>query len=239
MYRPFSLRKEIYGGFRSKVVHNKLQKRARSLPPPRRPSLVWEQEHEVERKSQHDCPIRDAVKQVPMDMLHEVPRSRDEDYDSDEEDRRNGVPIIVLERTGCPLNPSLIEKVTHNLDEALEEKDILIKLLSITNRRYVKVCSWFSQAEGYQWNQATKHYAMKLEDRYFQLMEEKHQLDSEISHIRTMLMSFKAHEPPSQFPSLKTKPSGSMSWASSGNYERFQSGEILPLEYEGKDYNFF
>ncbi|KAI1760783.1 hypothetical protein GGR53DRAFT_525705 [Hypoxylon sp. FL1150] len=236
-YRPSSLRKEIYSGFRSKPFHRKLQKRASSLPSSRRPSNGWEREHEAENKPQRDCPVRGVVKQIP-DVFREVPFFGDLENDSDEEDRKNGVPIIFSEPRGCPLSPRLIEKVSQNLEEALEEKDSLIELLSITKRRYFKVFNWSSDAEGYHGDRATKQYALKLEDRYLQLIEEKHQLESEISHLRTMLMSFKNHITPSQTAGTKTGPGGSISWAASDGYERFQSGAIFPLEYEGTDYNF-
>lgn len=231
------MRKEIYGGTRGKVFQNQSHRRSRSLPTLKSDIWISEQKYVAGEEPQRNCSIKSKVKQLP-DAIRQVPCVGDIDYDSDEEDRRNGVPITFSERRGCPLSPSLIEKVSQNLQESLEEKRCLVELLSVTKRRYFKVCNWFSDGPGFHWNASTRHYVFALEDRYYQLTSEKHQLDSEISHLETMLISFGSHKGISKSGVMRDYNAGNgWVWRSSNAYDKLQAGKILPLEYEGKDYN--
>ncbi|XXH02940.1 hypothetical protein Hte_009330 [Hypoxylon texense] len=211
--------------------------RSRSLPTLR--SEIWTSEENFVAggERQRRCSIRSKVRRLP-DAIRQVPCVGDIDYDSDEEDRRNGVPITFSERRGCALDPSLIEKISQNLEESLEEKRCLMELLSVTKRRYLKVCNWFSDGPGFHWNASTRHYAFALEDRYYQLTNEKNQLDSEISHLETMLISFESHSylPKGSTTQYNSNGTGWL-WSSSNDYDKLLADEMFPLEFDGKDYN--
>lgn len=113
----------------------------------------------------------------------------DEEYDSDEEDRENGVPIIVTGNNGCEVSPTMIKNVRCELEEKLEKKGQLRRLLVIPEPRYLKARAQFFQKHGMDWDAQMWSYFIAIEDEYFKINDQLYRAECEIDNLETKLSS--------------------------------------------------
>ncbi|KAI1451846.1 hypothetical protein F4805DRAFT_70736 [Annulohypoxylon moriforme] len=187
--------KKMYKGTQEQT--SSFHRRCHSVPPLNILSRVREEGH-VLGESLHRHISRNS---------HAIPRylatfrdsllpsqSEDEDYDSDEEDRINGVPIIVTGNQGCKFSPTMITNVEREIKEKLERKRQLQKLLAMPEARYLEARTRYFQNRGMDWDTQMWSYLLTTEDEYFEITSQIYGLEYEITNLEAKLSSFIDHK---------------------------------------------
>ncbi|KAL7620564.1 hypothetical protein AAE478_009559 [Parahypoxylon ruwenzoriense] len=193
-------RRESYGDSQERVFERRDRRRSQSVSSLGRRS--WAPEREFGEILQRSASLISKAKRLPqvipqciqaIDSHRLYKPGEDEDYDSDEEDRRNGVPITVSENRGCELTPSLKAYIFLEKAKRLDEKHRLKKLLSVQGSKYFSARKSYFECHGQNWNVSTWESFLVLEDIYFEMVDKLRDLDFEIEHFNTALISFGDH----------------------------------------------
>ncbi|KAI2463129.1 hypothetical protein F4781DRAFT_417575 [Annulohypoxylon bovei var. microspora] len=177
-------------------------RRSYSVPSLKILNQVHEEEHVLGESPQRSISRNSKIKH-PKPLHHTIPqylatvrnsrlalRSEDEDYDSDEEDRRNGVPIIVTENRGCKFSSAMVTSVSRKIEEKQEEKCRLQKLLVEPKSKYLEARAWYFENRGMDWNVRMWSHFIELEDEFFKITDQIYNLECEITNLETRLSSF-------------------------------------------------
>ncbi|KAI1209324.1 uncharacterized protein F4807DRAFT_467877 [Annulohypoxylon truncatum] len=177
----------------------KLRRRCHSLPSLKILSKVREESHILGENIHRSISRSSKVKHLPSTLpqyLATVRGSRlvsqpeDEDYDSDEEDRKNGVPIIVTENRGCKFNPTMTTNVSREIREKLEKKRKLQELQAIAEPRYLQARARYFERRGLDWDIQVWSNFFRLEDNYFKITDKIYNIECEITNLEAKLSSF-------------------------------------------------
>ncbi|OTA68706.1 hypothetical protein K449DRAFT_429585 [Hypoxylon sp. EC38] len=184
------LRREMYGNSQRRSLRT--PRRAQSLPPPNKqnaPRVKGESE-----KPQRSLSLKLRVMRLPLIIPRHIARNAqldietwDEDYDSDEEDRRNGVPIIVVEDRGCELTSKMKTDVAQKIEQRLEKICSLQKQFRILRFIYLTVREFLFKSRGPDWDECMWSRFNTLEDEYCEEKDEIYELECEITHLETIL----------------------------------------------------
>ncbi|KAI1135934.1 hypothetical protein F5Y05DRAFT_118874 [Hypoxylon sp. FL0543] len=229
------LQREVYGDHRERAFRP--PRRTQSLPPLKAQS--WAPEYSSVKQPRRSLSLQVEVKGQPL-VIPQCVAARGElqlgieiegeEYDSDEEDRRNGVPITVTENRGCELTSDMKEYVSRKIDEKLEEKRQLQEQLAISSQMYLTSREWLFESHGVDWDARTWLGFIALEDEYYEKTDEIYTLDCEIGHLETILANFTGV---GQLPrgSWNVRTNGHRAWYSpDADYGR--ELEMLELEDE-------
>ncbi|KAI0829547.1 hypothetical protein F5Y06DRAFT_302066 [Hypoxylon sp. FL0890] len=232
------LQREIYGDQQERAF--RLPCRSQSLPPLR--SQSWASEDASFRPPQRSQSLKAKVKRLPLIIpqyvtaLGEVQLGigLDEDYDSDEEDRRNGVPITVSENRGRELTLEMMEDVFQRIEEKLEKKRELHKQLTIPKQGYLTTREWLFESRGVGWDAWIWLHFNILEDEYYERIDEIHKLECEIGHLETMLANFTDAQELDQ-NGWNVRGAGHRTWRSLNTDDK-SDFDLLALELESRNY---
>ncbi|KAI1413096.1 hypothetical protein F5Y13DRAFT_198847 [Hypoxylon sp. FL1857] len=187
------LQREVYGDPQEPTF--KAPRRAFSLPPLKKQSATPGEE-DVPEKPHRSISLKSAVKRLPLiipERVRDVQLGEgisDEDYDSDEEDRRNGVPITVGENRGGALTSEMKADVLQKIVEKQQKLCQLQCQLIIPRHRYLLARECLFESLGLNWHTHIWSYFNALEDEYYEKRAEVDKLECEISHLETILASF-------------------------------------------------
>ncbi|KAF3069655.1 hypothetical protein GL218_07948 [Daldinia childiae] len=95
--------------------------------------------------------------------------AKNEDYDSDEEDLRNGVPTTYSQHRGGQFTPDMKTTVAERHDELICRKSELQGELYTAKQRYLDARDWFINASNPQWDAKKCFKYRQLEDNYVDL----------------------------------------------------------------------
>ncbi|KAI1089412.1 hypothetical protein F5B19DRAFT_467428 [Rostrohypoxylon terebratum] len=161
------------------------------------PSRVREKRHSLGESFHRNISQTSRIKHLPSKIPQYlatvisprlVPRS-EEGYDSDEEDRKNGVPIIVTGNKGYKVSSTTIRNARLQLEEKFEQKSQLQRLLAIPESRYLEARLRFFKNHGMDWDAEMWSYFITLEDEYFQINDQIFEAECEIDNLETKLSS--------------------------------------------------
>ncbi|KAI1100816.1 hypothetical protein F4804DRAFT_335855 [Jackrogersella minutella] len=215
------LQQGVCGDAQEQVSGKQFQRRSNSVPTRKTRSWAPVEEYSSNKKPQRSVTLNSKVKNIPSVIAQCVASIRgsqlisnpeDEDYDSDEEDRRNGVPIIVLKNPGCKITPAMTTNVRREIQAKREEKYQLQKKIAIPKQRYFEARGYYFENRGRDWTARMWSYFTGIEDYYFKMADKIYDLECEIGQLETKLASFLDHD---RLPSVGrwvVNPNGTRIW---------------------------
>ncbi|KAI0845430.1 hypothetical protein F5Y00DRAFT_265526 [Daldinia vernicosa] len=186
-----TLQREIYG-IHELISESTSRQRSKSLPALRRRIKAFEEEHGCDKRHRSYTVLKDKVKRLPELIIarYNGKSAKTDDYDSDEEDRRNGVPTIHTQGRGGQFNPDMKTIVAERHGELIDRKCELQRELHAAKQRYLDARDWFVNTSNPQWD-AKKCFAYReLEDNYVDLTRKYFELEDDINELQAMLLSF-------------------------------------------------
>ncbi|KAI5855121.1 hypothetical protein GGS23DRAFT_589910 [Durotheca rogersii] len=200
MARTASVRREIHRYSQGQIWEAQSRRRSRSVPLSRE---SWAPEREYGEILQRSVSLMSRARRRPHSIVSECtsPDGRDkrreqpayEESESDEEDRRNGVPITISQNRGCELTPCLRAYISRERDRKLADKRQIQKQLSSQKSKYDWARQCYFETRGQNWDADTWAAFIALEDAYFETVDKLNSLEFEIDQFSTALLSFKDH----------------------------------------------
>ncbi|KAI2616168.1 hypothetical protein GGS26DRAFT_603926 [Hypomontagnella submonticulosa] len=220
MNRIESLQKEVYGDWDNRnSAPAAYPQRSRSLPAIKGQTWVAkEAEYVPGKKPQRSRSVFEPIPEIVpycVAAIESIQRDygADEDYDSDEEDRRNGVPVVVLEDRGREYNPLMKAKASHMIKKKLEEKHQLEERALPAKRRYLAACRWLSVTRGRDWDARMWSFFTNLERTHDDLANKIDELEFDLNELEAILLSFEiSHASSNESPQIND--TGGRSWFS-------------------------
>ncbi|KAI0105851.1 hypothetical protein F4814DRAFT_452233 [Daldinia grandis] len=186
-----TLQREIYG-IHELISQRISRQRSKSLPAPRRRIKPFEEERGYDKRRMSCTLLKEKVKRLPEIIIGRCNyrSSKKEDYDSDEEDRRNGVPTTHTQRGGSQFNPDMKTIVAERNEELMDRKCELQGELYTAKQRYLDARGWFINTSNSQWDAKKCAKYRELEENYVNLTRQYFKLEDDINELRAMLLSF-------------------------------------------------
>ncbi|KAI1320877.1 hypothetical protein F5Y16DRAFT_405472 [Xylariaceae sp. FL0255] len=208
MDRATALRKQIFENSKPGVFERQPQKRVNSLPLVRRDS--WVQKDAIPARCVSLCSkvarnptrlrsrsrsrtrLQSRQQFLPNDKVDPSQKVEEKDqcYDSDEEDRRNGVPTTYTHH-----NPSLpTQRPIHEIEAEYAlwntRRAELQHLLDRNEEIYWRYRALFAEAVGRDWNPARWRKFLKLEDNVYMLKAQVSECELEMQCLCAQLVAY-------------------------------------------------
>ncbi|KAF2970088.1 hypothetical protein GQX73_g3431 [Xylaria multiplex] len=162
-----------------------------------------------------------------------------DDYDSDEEDRRNGVPITYSHNQGLPFRASMKEELEAEFWRLKLHADELSVTLRDWEPSYMELRRAILGPFKLTWTPSQWEEFLALEDAFFTLQDELFSLQDKMQNINAQMYLFLDRR------NLPSSPDGFWShngdtsvWSTGGAIEnQARNSQHLILEWNGVDYN--
>ncbi|KAI1475715.1 hypothetical protein F4774DRAFT_273613 [Daldinia eschscholtzii] len=185
-----TLQREIYGSCELMFVKPSRQ-RSKSLPILRRRRRTLEEKQAPGKRRERSASLRATVKHLHERILSGFICGSvdDDDSDSDEEDRRNTVPMVYTLRRGGEFNSDMKIRVAERHQELLEHKYELHGELYTAKQRYNDACERLHDTACSNWDADTYRRHRDLEENYLNLTRKLLELDNDLNELQAMLLS--------------------------------------------------
>ncbi|KAI1652761.1 hypothetical protein F4813DRAFT_400838 [Daldinia decipiens] len=187
-----TLQREIYG-VHEMISERTSRQRSESLPSLRRRVKALEEEHGYDRRRSSCTFLKDKVKRLPELIIARCHyrSAKNEDYDSDEEDERNGVPTVHTQHRGGQFTSDMRTVVAERHEELIDRKCELQGELYAAKQRYLDARDWFINTSSNSQLDAKKCFRYReLEEKYVGLTRKYFKLEDDINELQAMLLSF-------------------------------------------------
>lgn len=166
--------------------------RSKSLPALRKRIKAFGEEHGCDKRRRSCTLLKNKVKRLPEIIFARCNcrNARNEDYDSDEEDRRNGVPTVHTQRRGGQFTSDMKTIVAERHEELIARKCELQRDLYTAKQRYLDARDPFINTSNARWDAKKCFKYRELEDNYVDLTRKYFKLEDDINELQAMLLSF-------------------------------------------------
>ncbi|KAI1342737.1 hypothetical protein F5Y15DRAFT_412421 [Xylariaceae sp. FL0016] len=242
MDRLTTLRKQLYGNGPAGAFEKQPRERAQSMPMLRRTS-VPEKSYVLDfpsrstsvktskpllttKKAQSN--LKSAFKAIKEEVFND-----DEDYDSDEEDRRNGVPTTISEASTQKPQRKLVEEAQANIDRLKALRKELKKDYAQIGITYQRYRNRFALRRGMDWNAARWEKFLLVEGIYFDLQKRILMVEDEIQNLIAQSLCLRDHAQPSR-RGRWYQEGQTLVWSLTGSQEeKRRYGDCKPPECNG------
>ncbi|KAI0975099.1 hypothetical protein F4678DRAFT_317439 [Xylaria arbuscula] len=204
-------------------------KRCRTAPPPSSKSWVTEENQcmpigNLQRcvslpRSRNDYNRLRLAEKLKPEPINEEPEPQTDCYDSDAEDRRNGVPITYHDSQLIPFEASMKSAVEDQFKLLQRQADDLSTTFEEWKVRYGEFRRRYSENSGLDWSVADWDTFLEFEDAYFAFQSELFTVEDQMANMNAQLYLFFDHTA-----------------SSSSNSTSYCQGDVGILEWKGVNY---
>lgn len=160
------------------------------------------------------------------------------EYDSDDEDKRNGVPITYAPDAGGPFRESIKQELEAEFNRLRRYGETLAATVREMEGGYQRLCELFLETDNtssVEWTVEEKEEFLVLEDVFLDLREELFAVQDTMEHVHAQLCLFLDHaQPSSGFRRSWLRDEDAIVWSANGAADqRVRNGEYLSSDRGG------
>ncbi|KAI1314128.1 hypothetical protein F5Y03DRAFT_4075 [Xylaria venustula] len=203
--------------------------RCRTAPPPSSKSWVTEENQcmpmgKLQRcvslpRSKKDYDRLRLAEKLKPEPINEEPEPQAVSYDSDEEDRRNGVPTTYHDSQLIPFEASMKSLIEDQFKLLQRQADDLSATFEEWKVRYGEFRRRYSENFGLDWSVSAWNTFLEFEDAYFAFQSQLFAVEDQMANMHAQLYLFFDHTA-----------------SSSSNSTSHCEGDVTILEWKGVNY---
>ncbi|KAI3322936.1 hypothetical protein HD806DRAFT_536117 [Xylariaceae sp. AK1471] len=163
--------------------------------------------------------------------------TEEDGYDSDEEDRRNGVPITYAQDQGRAYHESMRNEMAAEFRRLTLHGNELAANLHRVEGSYMSLRRQFFKHFGMNWTASAWHGFLLLDETISTLQEQLFDVQENLEHRYAEMYSLLDHPRPSKTSSWMQQENGTCVWTLEGTAHCARNDGYLVLEWNGVDYN--